>query len=325
MPLRNAEPTLVMKKGFVELPGLLSESLCGTLSNIDIGTSPGRIKISNATEVDIKHLEEWQRVHDAIAGHSILEAAVRCAFGVAEFELAEAKLLEAEPSAPAQIPHADAINNLGGFFGVVHLRPSQAATLAHPYDAQGVAELYVTCEASCHDCGTQIRLTDEQARRREHLRLGEPWTCSCSDAGRDCMPAGRRQKSARKQGAPSMGEAVCHGKAFAPLLNDPEGVVERMQPLGTPTPEVGDAVLALPTLLHHGPGGSGSTTARRVLFFFVRPVFSPERFRPMPEHELAALLYDPSSQVQRARGLPTAGCREAAAKSGSGEAIPASH
>jgi hypothetical protein len=60
---------------------------------------------------------------------------------------------------------------------------------------------------------------------------------------------------------------------------------------------VGDALLALPTLLHRGPGGGGGgTVARRVLFFFVRPIFAPTHYLDAG----GAFKYDPSSQVHAA-------------------------
>ena len=41
--------------------------------------------------------------------------------------------------------------------------------------------------------------------------------------------------------------------AFAPLLEPPQQLVARMAPCGPP-PAMGDGLLALPTLVHRGPG-----------------------------------------------------------------------
>ena len=74
-----------------------------------------------------------------------------------------------------------------------------------------------------------------------------------------------------------------------------------MKPCGAADPSAGDALLALPTLIHRGPGGGGDGEggpARRVLFFFVRPVFDPARFEPDPAG--GAFKYDPTSQVHAA-------------------------
>ena len=43
--------------------------------------------------------------------------------------------------------------------------------------------------------------------------------------------------------------------------------------VGHPQPAAGDGVLALPTLLHRGPGTVGRARSRHVLFYTVRPEF----------------------------------------------------
>jgi hypothetical protein len=292
--MRNAEPSLVVERGFVELPALLSGALCGALSDVSMDKAHA---ISNARELDCHSLKEWAAVKCDVEDNAVVREAMRCAFGVAKFCLDEAKLLEAPANGPPQIPHADAINNAGGMFGVVQLRDGQAPTEALEY--AGVDDLFVEEETECVECNCPIRLTDKQARQREHLRrlsdLGAvpPWTCARAGRG-EC---GRRRKKSRRQEAERtgdfLGDRVCN--AFRSLLDDPVRVIELMQPCGEPEPAMGDALLALPTLLHRGPGGGGGTVARRVLFFFVRPVFAPTLFV-----EGGAFRYDSSSQVHAA-------------------------
>ena len=293
--MRNADPSLVVKHGFVELPELLGGPLCGALSRVSMDKAHA---ISNARELDCQSLEEqWAAVKYAVEDNAVVRQAIECAFGVAEFCLEEAKLLEADGDEPPQIPHADAINNAGGMFGVVQLRGGQAPTEAVEY--AGVEDLFVEEETECAECESPIQLTDKQARQRDHLRLSDlgavvPWTCARAGRG-EC---GRRRKKSRRQEAQRtdnfLGVRVCN--AFRSLLEDPAGVIKRMQPCGEPAPDVGDALLALPTLLHRGPGGGGGAVARRVLFFFVRPIFAPARYLDGG----VAFRYDPSSQVHAA-------------------------
>mmetsp|Transcript_49456 Transcript_49456/g.163839 ORF Transcript_49456/g.163839 Transcript_49456/m.163839 type:complete len:346 (-) Transcript_49456:246-1283(-) len=288
---RNSDPSLVMEHGFVELPALLDSELCSELSAVDMEGDKHTQQISNATELDMKHLTTpFSKAKAAVETSATIGAAMRASFGVSRFCLDEAKLLEAGPSAKPQIPHADDTNNTGGFFGVAHVRPRQAPTLAHAYEPR---TFWVDATAACDLCKTQIRLTDEHARCRSSARLDASWTCESS--GR--APACTNKRKSRSE--PTKGEVIC--ASFLPLLADPAGVIARMKPCGAADPSAGDALLALPTLIHRGPGGGGDGEggpARRVLFFFVRPVFDPTRFEPDPAG--GAFKYDPTSQVHAA-------------------------
>ena len=75
--------------------------------------------------------------------------------------------------------------------------------------------------------------------------------------------------------------------------------MERMRTLGHPAPPVGHGVLALPTLIHRGPGGytpGGERCSRRVVFFTIQPMFTDER----GAHNGDTGSYDPGSQVNAA-------------------------
>lgn len=79
--------------------------------------------------------------------------------------------------------------------------------------------------------------------------------------------------------------------AFGDLLYRPASVVSRMHPMGAP-PDAGDGVVALPTLVHRGPGGNDAlATERSVLFFTIVPLFDDDDF----EETLGN--YDPDAQI----------------------------
>ena len=86
--------------------------------------------------------------------------------------------------------------------------------------------------------------------------------------------------------------------AFAPLLEPPQQLVERMAPCGAP-PALGDGLLALPTLVHRGPGCEEpeSGEERQVLFFTLAPVFSG-RQASATARSLGA--YNPDAQIHAA-------------------------
>ena len=96
----------------------------------------------------------------------------------------------------------------------------------------------------CEACESWFPLPDWVARRREHLTEGRAFTCA--RAGRGCG-AGCGWDDARD----TFAEEVL--AAFAPLLEHPQRLIASMAPCGAP-PALGDALLALPTLVHRGPG-----------------------------------------------------------------------
>ena len=109
-------------------------------------------------------------------------------------------------------------------------------------------------------------LPDVDYRRGVHLLPDETWTCAagCDDDGGSGGKKKHRpydfegrliEKFGRllDVGAPDMCDAYC----------------------GPASPAAGDAVLALPTLIHRGPGLASSATVdgRYVLFFTLRPLY----------------------------------------------------
>ena len=127
---------------------------------------------------------------------------------------------------------------------------------------------------------------DAYARRRLHC-LEE---FNCTTLGRPCPAPDDDDDSDEALQARLL-------RAFAPLL-DPATLVEDMRPCGPADPEIGDAVIGLPTLYHRGPGTLQQPVdgpGRAVVFFSVRPKFSGERAR---SQGLGA--YDPAQQVNAA-------------------------
>ena len=61
-------------------------------------------------------------------------------------------------------------------------------------------------------------------------------------------------------------------ESFSDLIWRPDLVLQNMRPCGPPA-NAGDAIIALPTLVHRGPGSLDDSTDRWVLFFTVRPLF----------------------------------------------------
>ena len=299
--MRNALPSCVMQHGFVELPALLSEDLCTALMAANMASDTS-YEISNARELDCPP-EHWAAVKRAVESSSVVREAMQRVYGTGAYCMDVAKLLEAHGQAPPQIPHADAVHNAGGMFGVVQLRGGQAPTIAAPYaDTMDATKLFAEQRQKCAKCDHPLGwLTDEQARHRQHLP-GSNWTCEKAGHGAcaEIRPGKRRRVSSRQEAQRTndfFSVRVCD--AFRPLLQSPERLIESMVPCGDPEPGVGDGLLALPTLIHRGPGGGGRDVARRVLFFFVRPAAESYEFQ-----------YDSSAQVHAAFLLTLAEKRE---------------
>jgi hypothetical protein len=63
-----------------------------------------------------------------------------------------------------------------------------------------------------------------------------------------------------------------------------------------PPPRAGDGLVALPTLVHRGPGGDPAMGRRWVLFFTVVPLFAAEDGTD-PAFEATLGEYDPEAQI----------------------------
>ena len=103
----------------------------------------------------------------------------------------------------------------------------------------------------------------------------EPWA-----AGVDGVAAAVAEEVAAKAAAAIAARddpfAADLCEAFAPLLWRPADVVNGMRPLGPP-PSAGDAIVALPTMVHRGPGNYERPVERVVLFFSLAPDYDDER------------------------------------------------
>ena len=83
------------------------------------------------------------------------------------------------------------------------------------------------------------------------------------------------------------------------MLLDPARCIDQMRDCGASEPARGDGLLALPTLIHQGPGCPRGTRqargrARKVLFFSVRPTYPAALYAPDGDDDV----YDSSAQVQ---------------------------
>eukprot|EP00908_Phaeocystis_cordata_P023146 Transcript_5573.p2 GENE.Transcript_5573~~Transcript_5573.p2 ORF type:complete len:447 (-),score=79.49 Transcript_5573:52-1392(-) len=264
-PRRNTDPEQILRAGFVECARLVSPALCARLANLPMEEAEG---ISNAFQLEVPPALATE-VEAALLASKAVGAAVLATFGTPRFRVSTLKVLMTELGAEPQIPHADDHCNRE-LFGVAHLRPSQEATQSAPYaaDACYPTGVCVQCEA----CEGWFPLPDAAARRRDHLARA----FTCARAGRQCGPSECEwDESGHLIGDQFERDVI---EAFAPLLEAPHRLLSQMAPCGAP-PGVGDGLVALPTLVHRGPGCEEpqSGEERQVLFFSIAPVFSGER------------------------------------------------
>ena len=289
-PLRNADPLRIDSNGFVEGPGMLDAATCSEIARISMA---GAKQISNASELDLvaKSTSLARRIKSSLYSDARLRAAVLHLYSTSEFTIPTLKVLEAEDDAEAQIPHADDFWNRE-LFGVLQVRPAQRPTQAVVYDSSAAypTNLWHPCNA----CGSYLAVPDSVARKRGHLS----GSFSCSTLGMTCectqtlATAPEEANDEREQA-----DAECTRDAFSQLLFRPQETISCMRPLGAPQPNVGDAVVGLPTLVHRGPGGRGAQPGaplRRVLFFTVRPRFTDRALNA------EGTAYDPDKQIHAA-------------------------
>jgi len=349
--MRNEDPSLIEKHGFVECGQLIDADLCARIVKLKMHDAKD---ISNAVEKTLKG-PLLKSVCARIGASPTVADAVHTVFGVRAFAVRTVKVLQAEPTAPAQIPHADDFCNRE-LFGICHLLPDQPRTEAVPYDSAAYYPTNVSVE--CDKCGQWVALPDRTARRRDHER----GNFYCAHAGKTCLSkaaaAANRRKwadwsidqdmndattvtgaaaaggaaaaaaaAAAQAAAQAEADAKAGGKrftdasdvaaaldaavdfdpfahevcaAFAPLLHEPAKVLERMRPMGA-TPRAGDGLIALPTLVHRGPGGDPKLGKRWVLFFTIVPLFGADAGDDAPEldetFEATLGEYDPDAQI----------------------------
>ena len=195
--------------------------------------------------------------------------------------------------APPQIPHADDSCNARGLFGIFHLKPGQAPTECADYKPRAVYPLKVlihddppkVLKEKCTVCKRRVVVPDQIARRRDFSTL------TCEAVGEACRSPERDDTAIQA--------AVCAQlrSAFGQLLK-PAAVIDGMRPCGRTDTAAGGGLLAMPTLVHRGPGTLRSAEGRSVLFFTIRPRFYGKRSL------VNVGLYDADRQAHPARPAP---------------------
>ena len=263
-----------MKAGFAEVRSVLPPELCGRLAAYSMEKAEA---ISNSFQKSIRG-KLREEVQAALLACPSLYDACEAAFGTRSLVVENLKVVLAEANAPPQIPHADDYCNRE-LFAVIHLLDDQAPTECLPYNS--TARYPSGVAAQCDACGEWSPLSDEAARRRRHIH----GVFTCAEAGRRCGRVQDHPDELAKEAAEAHEEAensrLTEGfardvyTAFYELLHRPVAVTRGMRPCGPPRP-AGDGLLALPTLVHRGPGNRGNPSDRRILFFSVRPVFAED-------------------------------------------------
>ena len=253
----------ILRAGFEAVPMLISRNLAADILE-SVPMAKAQI-ISNALQQAVQG-DLRRRVDEELQSSSALAGLVESVFGVRTFQVKEVKRLTNPYEAPPQIPHADDYCNRK-LIGVVQLRDGQRPTEALAYDPS--VRLPTGLFLPCSSCGVCGQVGDAELRRREadatRFQCDE---CACGLDGSTLGPSDL---------------AACERvfvttvfTAFAPLLerhgSTLQAVHEAMRPCGGPEAACGDAVIALPTLIHRGPGNPSKTETRDVLFFELHPV-----------------------------------------------------
>ena len=199
--------------------------------------------------------------------------------------------------------------------GLVQLSPAPPHVLSSP----GATELFVRCDG-VGSSGSPPRIVSDGGGSDDRRDCG-------SGGGSDGHPHPRKPKVANlkpRQSAkakapkgPSTWDAWYEESAdqfardllgsFGDLLHKPADVVEQMRPCGPDPAKLGDGLLALPTLVHRGPGGNDAHAAdRSVLFFTVVPLFANDNTEQRAEAKKIGE-YDPDAQIHAGWLLSYAG------------------
>jgi len=264
-PLRNSSGKDILQHGFVEGKEILSPQLLARLREMPLDDAA---VISNAVQKDVTGDLARAVVEELQTSITLLDA-VDAVFGTRLLEICMPLVLKTEPNTPPQIAHADD-HRIRELFGIVHLVKGQRPTEGLPYRAEATypTDVSVTCDA----CGREMLLPDSVARRREHLRLNWSWTCSRKD---QCCRRAKRQRCADEGEIDDDEDMLAEFNqtvlaTYRELLDCPAEVMRSMRCLGG-SQAAGDGIIALPTMIHRGPGAGDQQ--RLVLFFSARPVF----------------------------------------------------
>ena len=298
-PLRNNGGS-VLEHGFLELPGLLDVNVCMRIvSTAALHGKRRPIINGTGTFLTSSTSDELMHAMRRSSAVSIIDMAMMEAFGASQWAVCDAEMLEYEPGARPQVPHADEQAD-HSLFAIVQLQCGQQPTLALPYEAnvERPSRRVVICDA----CGADIPVTAEAERKRTHV-----WRYTCADVDglqARCVGVSKRRRGALDDRRQLDGSLSFDGlwaarlrAAFGALLHPPHNLYNRLRPLGPPDPCTGDAILALPSLIHAGPGNASASEARRVVFLTIRPVFCDERDTAMDASDDSPTMYDPSLQL----------------------------
>ena len=259
----------ILSRGHVTVKSLISTNLAADILD---GVSMARAAvISNALQQNLPG-ELRKRCEEELRSSSALADLVEQVFGVRTFRVSTPKRLSTPCLAEAQMPHADDFCNRE-LIAIVQLREGQQPTEAIPYDA---AARYPTgVFVPCTSCQALGQVSDAELRRREaDATTFQCEECACG-LGLDGATGPRDLDGCERAFASTA------FKAFAGPLLERRGrtllsVQQAMRPCSGPDTACGDAVVALPTLIHRGPGNTSATQTRDVLFFTLQPTGFPQ-------------------------------------------------
>lgn len=296
--VRNSDPGKIDDFGFVEVSGVLASDVVerikaeatekikrresaakvdgggGSLGN-PLGAadhkrkskrqaeeSPEVEEISNALQVDLSP-DLLQSVTTSLLECGPAKESMEAVFGQRGkhghesnydgFEVETPKVLVTPPGSMPQLPHADD-HCTSSIICLLHLAENQLPTRVARYEGRG-KDYPTGITVSCDACDRSTMLPDSDYRRGVHL-TDEGWSCpNCDNDGDPYDFEG--------------GIARCFGE----LID--EGATELCDSYaGRVDPTAGDGMLALPTLVHRGPGNpSSATESRYVLFLTLRPLY----------------------------------------------------
>ena len=275
--IQNNMVSRIEKAGFVEISqvlpshfiNLLRSEAEDKLSQLNNNSAQrkaavdGFTKISNALQLNVsKDLAE--KISLALMGSDKITDSMKLVFGQSlkgeggvivqssydGFVVESLKLLITRPGSPPQLPHADD-HCTSCLVGIVHLKDNQLRTRIAKYNNKKDYPTGIT--VACDSCHRDEQLPDVDYKRGVHLTT-EKWYCG------HCNMPPRTYDFEQK---------LTH--SFNELLHDPNMCDAYA---GGESPKANDGILALPTLIHCGPGNpSSSTEDRIVLFFTVRPLY----------------------------------------------------
>ena len=263
--IKNNMVSRIEKAGFVEMTQVLpsqfidslrseAEEKLSNLNNRQKKAADGFIKISNALQAIVSK-ELAEKVSLALMGSDKIHDSMKHVFGKGGessyegFVVESLKLLATPPGSPPQLPHADD-HCTSCLVGIVHLKDDQLRTRIAKYDNKKDYPTGIT--STCDNCQRDEQLPDADYKRGVHLTT-EKWYCG------HCNKPARPYDFEKKLTL-----------AFGELLENPDIADAH----AGECPKANDGILALPTMIHCGPGNpSASTEHRIVLFFTVRPLY----------------------------------------------------